>query len=87
MEPIKYEAHDDVWIDNGVIVDGRGGVYGSPAEAREFALALLETANAYLPGIEQLIEASSLGTPEAKAARESVSEEDAQRIVDRANGV
>lgn len=35
--------------------------------------------------IEDLIEASSLGTPAAKALRESVSEEEAQRIVDRVN--
>lgn len=34
--------------------------------------------------IEELIEASSLGTPEAKAARESVPIEVAQRIVARA---
>jgi hypothetical protein len=35
--------------------------------------------------IEELIEASSLGTPAAKAARESVSDEDTQRIIDRVN--
>lgn len=34
--------------------------------------------------IRDLIEASSLGTPEAKALRESVSDETAQRIVARA---
>jgi hypothetical protein len=37
------------------------------------------------PGIAALIEASSLGTPEAKALRESVSLERAQAIVARAN--
>lgn len=35
--------------------------------------------------IAELIEASSFGTPAAKALRESVDEETAQRIVDRAN--
>lgn len=35
--------------------------------------------------IDTLIEASSLGTPSAKAFRDSVSEEDARRIVDRVN--
>lgn len=33
--------------------------------------------------IERLIEASSLGTPAAKALRESVSDEDVDRIMDR----
>lgn len=37
------------------------------------------------PDVDELIEASSLGTPSAKALRESVSEEEAQRIVDRVN--
>lgn len=36
--------------------------------------------------IDELIEASSLGTPAAKAFRESVSDEEAQRMVDRVNG-
>ena len=36
------------------------------------------------PSIEELIEASSLGTPEAKALRASVSDEDARRVVERA---
>jgi hypothetical protein len=47
---VTYHAHDDIWLDkeNGVIVDGRGGNYGPPEEARSFALALLETANAYI---------------------------------------
>lgn len=34
--------------------------------------------------IAELIERSSLGTPEAKAARESVSDEDAARVLARA---
>lgn len=34
--------------------------------------------------IRELVEASSLGTPESKAARESVSDETAQRVVARA---
>lgn len=33
--------------------------------------------------IERLIEASSLGTPAAKALRESVSDDDVDRIMDR----
>lgn len=33
--------------------------------------------------IGELIEASSLGTPAAKAFRESVSDEDVQRVMDR----
>lgn len=37
--------------------------------------------------IDELIEASSLGAPSAKAARESVSDEDAQRIIDRVNQI
>ena len=36
-------------------------------------------------GIDDLIEASSLGTPAAKAFRESVSDEDVDRIMDRFN--
>lgn len=36
------------------------------------------------PPIADLIEASSLGTPEAQALRESVSLEDARRVVERA---
>lgn len=35
-------------------------------------------------GIKELVEASSLGTPEAKALRASVSDEQARRIVERA---
>ncbi len=35
--------------------------------------------------IDELIEASSLGAPAAKALRESVSDEDVQRIVDKLN--
>jgi len=35
--------------------------------------------------IDNLIEASSLGTPAAKAFRESVSDEDVDRIMDRFN--
>lgn len=35
--------------------------------------------------IDQLVEASSLGTPAAKAFRESVSDEDVDRIMDRVN--
>lgn len=35
------------------------------------------------PSIEDLVEASSLGTPEAKAARESVTDEQVARVVAR----
>ena len=37
------------------------------------------------PDIDQLIEASSLGTPTAKAFRDSVSDEDVDRIMNRFN--
>ncbi|MGQ9348900.1 hypothetical protein [Mycolicibacterium gilvum] len=37
--------------------------------------------------IDQLIEASSLGTPAARAFRESVSDEDVDRIMERVNEI
>lgn len=37
--------------------------------------------------IDQLIEASSLGTPAARAFRDSVSDEDVDRIMDRVNEI
>jgi len=43
-----------------------------------------EATSAESKRVDELIESSSLGTPAAKAARDSVNEEEAQRIVDRA---
>jgi hypothetical protein len=57
--------------------------YISEHEALNGILAILDSDDTR--GIEELIEASSLGTPAAKAARDSVSDEDAQRIIDRVN--
>lgn len=51
-------------------------------EAIRAALAVLDGEQRSKPSIEDLIEASSLGTPEAKALRESVSPEAARAIVE-----
>jgi hypothetical protein len=41
----------------------------------------------HLPTFQELIEASSLGTPEAKAARARVPLEEARAVVERAAGM
>lgn len=51
------------------------------------AVAALVLAGYIRLDIEDLIEASSLGTPEAKALRDSVTDEQAQRAIDIANRI
>ena len=66
-------------FDLGFDVDETAQLY----RVTDFVLAEVDR----VPDISELIEASSLGTPGAKAARASVTDEQAQRAIDRANEI
>lgn len=79
-------AEDDAWNAAVRLADRAHSVLGAGLTRREVA----ETWAAARPGprgvrqhaaIEELIEASSLGTPEARAARETVTDEQAARAI------
>lgn len=63
-----------------VLTAGRGFIDYTPTDVDMAAVD-------WRPSITDLIEASSFGTPEAKVLRESVSDEDARRVVARAKQI